>query len=98
MRGVWSRESCVCYIRILLLCFVEDINLWVEALTNGLPLPLFSEFIYPHPNASAEKARNVLAVETAPGELVGEQAASQPAPGHPNSINFSLKQWGTELK
>ncbi|KAM9586489.1 TBC1 domain family member 2B isoform 2-T2 [Trichechus inunguis] len=57
-----------------------------------------TDLIYPHPNASAEKARNVLAVETAPGELVGEQAASQPAPGHPNSINFSLKQWGTELK
>ncbi|XP_023597437.1 TBC1 domain family member 2B isoform X3 [Trichechus manatus latirostris] len=57
-----------------------------------------TDLIYSHPNASAEKARNVLAVETAPGELVGEQAASQPAPGHPNSINFSLKQWGTELK
>ncbi|XP_036699470.1 TBC1 domain family member 2B isoform X4 [Balaenoptera acutorostrata] len=56
------------------------------------------DLINPHPNASAEKARNVLAVETAPGELVGEQAANQPAPGHPNSINFSLKQWGTELK
>ncbi|XP_054444798.1 TBC1 domain family member 2B [Pteronotus mesoamericanus] len=53
---------------------------------------------HPHPNASAEKARNVLAVETAPGELVGEQAASQPAPGNPNSLNFSLKQWGAELK
>ena len=37
-------------------------------------------------------------MEAAPGELVGEQAASQPAPGHPNSINFSLKQWGAELK
>ncbi|XP_046283808.1 TBC1 domain family member 2B isoform X2 [Marmota monax] len=58
-----------------------------------------TDLIYPHPNASAEKARNVLAVETMPGELVGEQAASQPAPGHPNSINFySLKQWGNELK
>ncbi|XP_008054450.1 TBC1 domain family member 2B isoform X2 [Carlito syrichta] len=58
-----------------------------------------SDLIYPHPNASAEKARNVLAVETEPGELVGEQAASQPAPGHPNAINFySLKQWGNELK
>ncbi|XP_058150584.1 TBC1 domain family member 2B isoform X3 [Dasypus novemcinctus] len=57
-----------------------------------------TELIYPHPNASAEKARNVLAVETVPGELVGEQAANQPAPGHPNPINFSLKQWGTELK
>uniref|UniRef100_A0A8D2B6I1 TBC1 domain family member 2B n=1 Tax=Sciurus vulgaris TaxID=55149 RepID=A0A8D2B6I1_SCIVU len=58
-----------------------------------------TDLIYPHPNASAEKARNVLAVEMMPGELVGEQAASQPAPGHPNSINFySLKQWGNELK
>ncbi|XP_054523042.1 TBC1 domain family member 2B isoform X3 [Pan troglodytes] len=58
-----------------------------------------TDLIYPHPNASAEKARNVLAVETVPGELVGEQAANQPAPGHPNSINFySLKQWGNELK
>ncbi|XP_045863468.1 TBC1 domain family member 2B isoform X3 [Meles meles] len=51
-----------------------------------------------HPDASAEKARNVLAVEAAPGELVGQAAAHQPAPGHPNSINFSFKQWGTELK
>ncbi|XP_044086085.1 TBC1 domain family member 2B isoform X1 [Neovison vison] len=51
-----------------------------------------------HPDASAEKARNVLAVEASPGELVGEAAAHQPAPGHPNSINFSFKQWGTELK
>ncbi|XP_019606794.2 TBC1 domain family member 2B isoform X2 [Rhinolophus sinicus] len=66
--------------------------------SKGLVARDTTEFIYPHPNASAEKARNVLAVETAPGELVGEQAASQPAPGHPNSINFSLKQWGTELK
>ncbi|XP_063494764.1 TBC1 domain family member 2B isoform X6 [Symphalangus syndactylus] len=58
-----------------------------------------TDLICPHPNASAEKARNVLAVETVPGELVGEQAANQPAPGHPNSINFySLKQWGNELK
>ncbi|XP_045416442.1 TBC1 domain family member 2B isoform X2 [Lemur catta] len=58
-----------------------------------------TDLINPHPNASAEKARNVLAVETVPGELVGEQAANQPAPGHPNSINFySLKQWGNELK
>ncbi|XP_061452009.1 TBC1 domain family member 2B isoform X2 [Rhineura floridana] len=49
-------------------------------------------------NASAERARNVLAVETAPTELVGEQAACQPAPGQPSAINFSLKQWGTEIK
>ncbi|XP_019495548.1 PREDICTED: TBC1 domain family member 2B [Hipposideros armiger] len=64
---------------------------------KGLVARDTTDFIYPHPNASAEKARNVLAVETAPGELVGEQAASHPAPGAPNSINFSLKQWGTEL-
>ncbi|KAM5206455.1 TBC1 domain family member 2B isoform 2-T3 [Hipposideros larvatus] len=65
---------------------------------KGLVARDTTDFVYPHPNASAEKARNVLAVETAPGELVGEQAASHPAPGAPNSINFSLKQWGTELK
>nr|KAF6411937.1 TBC1 domain family member 2B [Rousettus aegyptiacus] len=65
---------------------------------KGLVARDTADFISPHPNPSAEKARNVLAVETAPGELVGEQAASQPAPGHPNAINFSLKQWGTELK
>ncbi|ELK18351.1 TBC1 domain family member 2B [Pteropus alecto] len=64
---------------------------------KGLVARDSADFTSPHPNPSAEKARNVLAVETAPGELVGEQAASQPAPGHPNSINFSLKQWGTEL-
>lgn len=58
-----------------------------------------SDIISQHPNPSAEKARTVLAVEAAPGELVGDQAARQPAPGHPNSINFySLKQWGNELK
>ncbi|XP_057400765.1 TBC1 domain family member 2B isoform X1 [Balaenoptera acutorostrata] len=66
--------------------------------SKGLVARDNTDLINPHPNASAEKARNVLAVETAPGELVGEQAANQPAPGHPNSINFSLKQWGTELK
>nr|XP_045372751.1 TBC1 domain family member 2B isoform X3 [Camelus bactrianus] len=66
--------------------------------SKGLVARDNTDLINPHQNASAEKARNVLAVETAPGELVGEQAANQPAPGHPNSINFSLKQWGTELK
>ncbi|XP_072201770.1 TBC1 domain family member 2B isoform X3 [Excalfactoria chinensis] len=49
-------------------------------------------------NASAERARNILAVETSPTDLVGEQAASQPAPVQPSAINFSLKQWSTELK
>ncbi|XP_064933088.1 TBC1 domain family member 2B isoform X2 [Columba livia] len=49
-------------------------------------------------NASAERARNILAVETSPTDLVGEQAASQPAPVHPSAINFSLKQWSTEIK
>ncbi|XP_049470357.1 TBC1 domain family member 2B isoform X5 [Panthera uncia] len=64
--------------------------------SQGLVARDNSDVIYPHPDASAEKARNVLAVETAPGEL--EQAAHQPAAGHPNSSNFSFKQWGTELK
>ncbi|XP_042327353.1 TBC1 domain family member 2B-like isoform X1 [Sceloporus undulatus] len=50
------------------------------------------------PNASAERARNILAVETAPTELVGEQAACQPAPGQQSAINFSLKQWGADIK
>ncbi|XP_042553695.1 LOW QUALITY PROTEIN: TBC1 domain family member 2B [Dipodomys spectabilis] len=68
-------------------------------LPKGLVARDNTDMIYPHPNASAEKARNVLAVETVPGELVGDQAASQPASGHPNAINFySLKQWGNELK
>ncbi|XP_010569979.1 PREDICTED: TBC1 domain family member 2B isoform X2 [Haliaeetus leucocephalus] len=49
-------------------------------------------------NASAERARNILAVETSPTDLVGEQAASQPAPVQPSAINFSLKQWSTEIK
>jgi len=52
----------------------------------------------PSQNASAERARNILAVETSPTDLVGEQAASQPAPVQPSAINFSLKQWSTELK
>nr|XP_056721703.1 TBC1 domain family member 2B [Euleptes europaea] len=50
------------------------------------------------PNASAEKARNVLAVETSPTELVGEQAACHPVPGQPSAINFALKQWGNEIR
>ncbi|XP_025965985.2 TBC1 domain family member 2B [Dromaius novaehollandiae] len=49
-------------------------------------------------NASAERARNILAVETSPTDLVGEQAASQPAPVQPSAINFSLKQWSTEIR
>ncbi|XP_072727305.1 TBC1 domain family member 2B [Ciconia boyciana] len=49
-------------------------------------------------NASAERARNILAVETSPTDLVGEQAASQPAPVQSSAINFSLKQWSTEIK
>lgn len=57
-----------------------------------------TDLIFPHPNLSAEKARSVLAVEMVPGELVGGQAAHQPAPGHGNPINFSLKQWGNDLK
>uniref|UniRef100_A0A8C2V8M6 TBC1 domain family member 2B n=1 Tax=Chinchilla lanigera TaxID=34839 RepID=A0A8C2V8M6_CHILA len=66
---------------------------------KGLVARSNTDVIYPHPNTSAEKARNVLAVETVPGELVGEQAANQPAPGHQNPINFySLRQWGSELK
>ncbi|XP_054569394.1 TBC1 domain family member 2B isoform X3 [Eptesicus fuscus] len=66
--------------------------------SQGLVARGAPDFLYPHPNASAEKARNILAVDAAPGELVGEQAASQPSPGPPNSINFSLKQWGAELR
>ncbi|XP_071424159.1 TBC1 domain family member 2B isoform X1 [Pithys albifrons albifrons] len=49
-------------------------------------------------NASAERARNILAVETSPTDLVGEQAASQPAPVQASALNFSLKQWSTEIK
>lgn len=49
-------------------------------------------------NASAERARNILAVETSPTDLVGEQAASQPAPVQTSAINFSLKQWSAEIK
>ncbi|KAJ7311306.1 hypothetical protein JRQ81_006922 [Phrynocephalus forsythii] len=52
----------------------------------------------PPANPSAERARHVLALETAPTELVGEQAACQPAPGPSGSINFSLKQWGNEIR
>ncbi|XP_073738238.1 TBC1 domain family member 2B isoform X2 [Callorhinus ursinus] len=66
--------------------------------SKGLVARDNSDVICSHPDASAEKARNVLAVEATPGGLVGEAAAHQPAPGHPNSINFSFKQWGTELK
>uniref|UniRef100_F7AWJ8 TBC1 domain family member 2B n=2 Tax=Ornithorhynchus anatinus TaxID=9258 RepID=F7AWJ8_ORNAN len=66
--------------------------------SKGLVAKDNTDLIFPHLNASAEKARNVLAVETVPGELVGEQAANQPAPVHASIHNFSLKQWGTELK
>lgn len=66
---------------------------------KGLVARDTTDIISQHPNPSAEKARTVLAVEAAPGELVGDRAAHQPAPGHPNPINFySLKQWGNELK
>lgn len=67
-----------------------------EDVVLGLPLP--SDLNIIPPNASAERARNVFAVETAPTVLVGEQAACQPAPGHPSAINVAFKQWGTELK
>lgn len=77
---------------------MSDIKFPVELLTNWHLFAFLSDLINLHSNASAEKARNVLAVEAAPGELVGERAANQPAPGPPNSINFSFKQWGTELR
>ncbi|KAL0601673.1 UPF0764 protein C16orf89 [Plecturocebus cupreus] len=35
------------------------------------------DLIYPHPNASAEKARNVLAVETVPGELTKSHSVTR---------------------
>lgn len=64
--------------------------------TQLLAVP--SDSVFTHPDASAEKARSVLAAETAPGGLVGEGAAGQPGPVPPSSINFSLRQWGTELR
>ncbi|GAB1294522.1 TBC1 domain family member 2B [Apodemus speciosus] len=65
---------------------------------KGLVARDTTDIISQHPNPSAEKARTVLAVEAAPGELVGDRAAHQPAPGHPNSINFySLKQWENSM-
>ncbi|KAM6426513.1 TBC1 domain family member 2B isoform 2-T2 [Liasis olivaceus] len=66
--------------------------------SKGLVAKDSPDLTAPAPNASAEKARNVLAVEIAPTELVGEQAACLPAPGLPSPINFSLKQWGTEIR
>ncbi|XP_070618998.1 TBC1 domain family member 2B isoform X2 [Erythrolamprus reginae] len=52
----------------------------------------------PPASASAEKARHGLAIEVAPTELVGEQAACLPAPGHPGPINFSFRQLGTDIR
>ncbi|KAM9068836.1 TBC1 domain family member 2B [Sarcophilus harrisii] len=66
--------------------------------SKGLVAKDNTDGILLHPNTSAEKARNVLSVEAAPGELVGEQAAIQPAPVQPSTSNFSLKQWGTDIK
>uniref|UniRef100_A0A8C9G626 Rab-GAP TBC domain-containing protein n=1 Tax=Pavo cristatus TaxID=9049 RepID=A0A8C9G626_PAVCR len=71
--------------------------MWDVVLDSFCPTPSGSVLVI-HQNASAERARNILAVETSPTDLVGEQAASQPAPVQPSAINFSLKQWSTELK
>ncbi|XP_060035541.1 TBC1 domain family member 2B isoform X2 [Erinaceus europaeus] len=64
--------------------------------SKGLVARDSTDAVSPNPNDSAEKARNVL--EASPGELVGEQVACQPAPGLPHTLNFTLKQWGAELK
>uniref|UniRef100_UPI00398F254A TBC1 domain family member 2B isoform X1 n=2 Tax=Pristiophorus japonicus TaxID=55135 RepID=UPI00398F254A len=45
-----------------------------------------------------ENARHVLDVVVDPGTLVGERAAGYSSPGHPTTINFSLKHWGTEIR
>nr|XP_021403021.1 TBC1 domain family member 2B isoform X4 [Lonchura striata domestica] len=66
--------------------------------SKGLVAKDNSDFSILSQNASAERARNILAVETSPTDLVGEQAASQPAPVQASAINFSLKQWSTEIK
>ncbi|XP_029430799.1 TBC1 domain family member 2B isoform X2 [Rhinatrema bivittatum] len=50
------------------------------------------------PNDSAERARNILAVEMSPEELAGEQAAHQTVPVPLSTINLSLKHWGSEIR
>ncbi|XP_049639622.1 TBC1 domain family member 2B [Suncus etruscus] len=66
--------------------------------STGLVARDNTDLVFPPLDASAEKARTVLAVEKASRELVGECVTGQPGPAQPSSINFSLRQWGTELR
>lgn len=87
MRGVWSRESCVCYIRILLLYFVEDINLWAEALTNGLPLPLFRVHL-PTPKCFCRKSQKCLSCGNSPRRAGGRASCKSAGPRAPEFHQF----------
>ncbi|XP_078541330.1 TBC1 domain family member 2B isoform X1 [Lissotriton helveticus] len=62
-------------------------------LSKGLVAKDNPDYLSVLPNSPAEKARNILAVETDPGELVGEQAAN-----HPPSAQFSLKQLSADIR
>ncbi|XP_069480509.1 TBC1 domain family member 2B isoform X2 [Ambystoma mexicanum] len=62
-------------------------------LSKGLVAKDNPDYLSVLPNSPAEKARHILAVETDPGELVGEQAAS-----HPASAQFSLKQLSVDIR
>lgn len=66
-------------------------------LPTGLVAKDTDAFSYEKPSDSTESVRNEFAMEIAPEGLVGVNAARNPA-AQPSTINFSLKQWGTELR
>ncbi|KAK1157978.1 TBC1 domain family member 2B-like isoform X1 [Acipenser oxyrinchus oxyrinchus] len=66
-------------------------------LPTGLVAKDTDAFSYEKPSDSTESVRNEFAMEIAPEGLVGVSAARNPA-AQPSTINFSLKQWGTELR
>ncbi|KAK1160935.1 TBC1 domain family member 2B-like [Acipenser oxyrinchus oxyrinchus] len=74
---------------------------WNSPTLPDLPTGLVAKdtdvFSYEKPSDSTESVRNEFAMEIAPEGLVGVNAARNPA-AQPSTINFSLKQWGTELR
>ncbi|KAM4619299.1 TBC1 domain family member 2B isoform 2-T2 [Polymixia lowei] len=57
-------------------------------------------FLFEKPSESMEKVRSDFAMETEPdgGGMVGMQSARGPAGLSTNPLNFSLKNWGTEIR
>ncbi|MBN3271649.1 TBD2B protein, partial [Polyodon spathula] len=66
-------------------------------LPTGLVAKDTDAFSFEKPSDSTESVRNEFAMEIAPEGHVGVNTARNPA-AQPSTINFSLKQWGTELR